>query len=203
MIGSLIGGALKVGGSIFGAIKASQAMKKYKKNIEKQMQENKDWYNRRYNEDATQRADAQRILTKTAEAIRDRNRAAAGTQAVMGGTDESVAAEKAANNQALAEAASTIAVAGDARKDRIEDAYRTNEANYQSQLNNMELQRANAVSKAVGGVASAAGGLGESIEDWESARSAANANARSAANGIAGAAANAAAGLGSKFSAGY
>lgn len=92
-------------------------MKRVKENIQAQQQANQNWYDRRYNEDATQRADAQRILTQTEESIRNRNRQAAGAQAVMGGTDESVAAAKAANAQALADATSQIAVNADNRKD--------------------------------------------------------------------------------------
>ena len=98
IFGSAIGGALGIGGAIFGGISASKAMKKAKGMVEKQMKDNQNWYDRRYNEDATQRADAQRILTMTNENIRQRNRQAAGTRAVMGGTEESVAAAKAANN---------------------------------------------------------------------------------------------------------
>lgn len=93
-LGSVLGGALGIGGSIFGGISASKAMKKVKKNLETQQSENQDWYDRRYNEDATQRADAQRILTMINESIRQRNQQAAGAQAVMGGTEESVAAAK-------------------------------------------------------------------------------------------------------------
>ena len=105
-LGSLIGGAMKIGGSIFGGYKASQAMKQVRKNLDNQLRENQDWYDRRYNEDATQRADAQRMLAMTNQAIKERNKAAAGTQAVMGGTEESVAATKAANANALSDMAS-------------------------------------------------------------------------------------------------
>ncbi len=72
-LGSTIGGALGIGASIFGGISASKAMKKVKESLEGQMKENQNWYDRRYNEDATQRADAQRILTMTNENIRRRN----------------------------------------------------------------------------------------------------------------------------------
>ena len=85
----LIGSAIGAAGSIFGGISASKAMKRAKKNVEAQRQKNQDWYDRRYNEDATQRADAQRILTQTEESIKQRNKQAAGSAAVMGGTDES------------------------------------------------------------------------------------------------------------------
>ena len=161
MIGSLIGAGISTAGSIFGGIKASKAMKKVKKNLEAQKQANQDWYDRRYNEDATQRADAQRILTKTEEAIKNRNRQAAGAQAVAGGTEESVAAAKAANNQALAEATSQIAVNADARKDRIESQYQAKEAQLDDALNNMEVNKAQAISTAVQGVSQAGAGIAE------------------------------------------
>ncbi len=163
LIGGAIGAGLGIGGSIFGGISASKAMKKVKKNIQNQMRENQDWYDQRYNEDATQRADAQRILTMTAENIRNRNRQAAGTAAVMGGTDESVAAEKAANAQALADATGQIAVNADARKDAIEQQYMSNKASLNDALNNVEIGKANAISQAVQGVASSAGQLGKFI----------------------------------------
>lgn len=155
IIGSAIGGSLGIGASIFGGISASKAMKKVKKNIEGQMNENQNWYDRRYNEDATQRADAQAILTRTEEAIRNRNRQAAGAQAVMGGTEESVAATKAANNEALAQATTNIAVNGEARKDAIEGQYLSTKSDLNNKLNNLEQARANAISQAVQGVAQA------------------------------------------------
>ena len=142
MIGSLVGAGLSAVGSIFGGISASKAMKKVKKNLQAQKQANQDWYDRRYNEDATQRADAQRILTKTEESIKNRNRQAAGAQAVMGGTEESVAAAKAANNQALADATSQIAVNAEARKDQIEQTYQQKDAQINDALNNLEIGRA-------------------------------------------------------------
>ena len=155
ILGSAIGGALGIGGSIFGGISASKAMKKVKRNLQNQMKENQDWYDRRYNEDATQRADAQRILTMTNENIRQRNQQAAGAQAVMGGTEESVAAAKAANNQALADATSQIAVNGERRKDQIESQYMQTKAELNDKLNNLEQAKAQNTAQAVQGVAQA------------------------------------------------
>lgn len=159
MIGSLVGAGLSAVGSIFGGISASKAMKKVKKNLQAQKQANQDWYDRRYNEDATQRADAQRILTKTEESIRNRNRQAAGAQAVMGGTEESVAAAKAANNQALADATSQIAVNAEARKDQIEQTYQQRDAQIDDALNNLEMKKSEAISSAVQGVTQAGAGI--------------------------------------------
>lgn len=148
----LIGSAIGAAGSIFGGIAASKAMKKMKENVEAQKRANQDWYDRRYNEDATQRADAQRILTLTEENIKNRNRAAQGAQAVMGGTEESVAAAKEANNRALSDAAAQIAVNGEQRKDAIENQYQERDAALDNQLNNIEQSKAQAISQAVQGV---------------------------------------------------
>lgn len=155
IFGSAIGGALGIGASIFGGISASKAMKKVKQNIERQMKENQNWYDRRYNEDATQRADAQRILTMTNENIRQRNQAAAGSAAVMGSSEESIAAAKAANNQALADATSQIAVNGERRKDQIESQYMQTKQELNDKLNNLEQAKAQNTAQAVQGVAQA------------------------------------------------
>lgn len=159
MIGGIISGAMKGIGSIFGGIAASKAMKQVQKNLEQQQRENQDWYNRRYNEDATQRADAQRMLTLTNELLKQRNRAAAGTAAVMGGTEESVAATKAANAQGLADTASQIAVAGAQRKDSIENQYMNRKDTINKQLNDLQTQKANNITSAINGVSSAAGDI--------------------------------------------
>lgn len=155
----LIGSAIGAAGSIFGGISASKAMKRAKKNVEAQRKKNQDWYDRRYNEDATQRADAQRILTQTEESIKQRNKQAAGSAAVMGGTDESVAAAKAANNQALADATSQIAANAETRKDNIEATYMANDNAFVEQFNQLEQGKAQAIGQAVQGVANAASSM--------------------------------------------
>lgn len=159
LIGSIAGGALGAAGSIFGGISASKAMRRVKKNLQAQKEANQNWYDRRYNEDATQRADAQRILTQTEESIRNRNRQAAGAQAVMGGTDESTAAAKAANAQALADATSQIAVNAENRKYQIEQTYQQRDSQINEALNNLEINKAQAISQAVQGVAKAGAGI--------------------------------------------
>lgn len=159
MIGSIVGGALKIGSSIFGGISASKAAKRARERVEQQKRENEDWFNRRYNEDATQRADAQRLLTRTAEAIKERNKAAAGRSAVMGGDDARVAQEKALNVEALADATSNIVAMGEARKDDIEEKYLSRKDSLDEQLFNIEQQKAQAIASAVGGVANAAGDM--------------------------------------------
>lgn len=156
-IGRMIGLGMTAASSLYGGIKNAKAYKDVIGNIKQQQQDNQDWFDRRYNEDSTQRADAQALLTMTEESIRNRNRQAAGAAAVMGGTDESVAAAKAANNQALVDATSKIAAAADQRKDAIENQYMSTKSNLNSQINDMTLKKAQSTAEAVKKVADAAG----------------------------------------------
>lgn len=154
MLGGIIGAAAGAAGGILGGISRNKALKQQMKMVNEQKKENQDWYDRRYNEDSTQRADAQAMLTKTAEAIKQRNQASAGSAAVMGGTEESVASTKAANAQAMADATSNIVVAGEQRKDQIESQYRERNNELNQQLQNLQSQKKDALSitsDAIGG----------------------------------------------------
>lgn len=165
-LSSLIGGHLS-------ASAAREARDKELENIRKQQRENQNWYDRRYNEDPTQRADAQRLLTRTAELIKQRNKAAEGKAAVMGGTEESVAATKEANAKAIADVASNIASAGDARKDKIEEQYRATKQGLQNAETGVEAgydkARSQAIADATKGVSSAIGSFASGLSGLEGA----------------------------------
>lgn len=163
MIGSAVGAGMQAAGAIVGGIAASKAQNKIMKNIKAQQQKNQEWYDQRYNEDATQRADAQRLLTMTEESIRKRNKQAAGSAAVMGGTDESVAAEKAANNEALADATSQIAAQADARKDQIESTYMQRDAELNNQINQAQAAKGKAIADAAQQVGEAGKNIGSAL----------------------------------------
>ena len=168
MLGGIIGGSVGALGGIFGGISKNKMLKKMRKMINEQKRENQNWYDRRYNEDATQRADAQAILTKTADMIKRRNQQSAGTQAVMGGTEESAAAAKVANAKALSDATSQIAVAGAQRKDQIEGQYRERQHQLDEQLRQLEGEKVDGfgmISNAIGGAVNGfASGMGLSEE---------------------------------------
>lgn len=159
MITGIIGAAAGAAGGILGGISKNKALGKYINAINAQKADNQAWYDRRYNEDATQRADAQRMLQLTMDSIRNRNRSAAGTAAVMGGTEESVAATKAANAQALADTASQIAASGAARKDQIENQYIERKNALQAQINELESQKKSGLDIASDAIGGAAGGF--------------------------------------------
>ena len=77
----------------------------------------------------------------------------------MGGTDESTAAAKAANAQALADATSQIAVNAENRKDRLSRPISSATRRSNEALNNLEINKAQAISQAVQGVAKAGAGI--------------------------------------------
>lgn len=159
MLGGIIGAAAGAAGNIFGGISKNKMLKKQMKMVNEMKKENQNWFDRRYNEDETQRADAQRLLTMTEEGIRNRNRSAAGTQAVMGGTDESVAAGKAANNRALSDTASAINAQADQRKDSIEQQYRQQNDAYNEQLRQLQGKKQSILDIAGGALGGAASGF--------------------------------------------
>ena len=167
MLGTAIGAGLKIAGSIFGGIKASKAMRKYKQQIEQQKQENKSWFDRRYNENATQRADAQAVLSNLREHLKRNSENVAGTQAVVGGTEESVAAQKAADANAMSNAVSNINAMGEARKDAIEQQYQEREDGLNAQLGKVQVGRAQNIANAVKGVSDAATGIAGYVDATE------------------------------------
>lgn len=164
MLGGIIGSAAGALGGIFGGISKNKMLKKQMRMINEQKRENQDWFDRRYNEDATQRADAQAILTRTAEMIRKRNQQTAGNAAVTGGTEESVAATKEANAKALSDAVSQIAVAGAQRKDQIEGQYRNRKAGLDETQRALQNQKQNIFDMASNAIGGAASGFANGME---------------------------------------
>ena len=162
-IGTIIGAGLGALGSIFGGIKASQAMRKVKDNINAEKADNEACNKAEYYNDATQRGEAQRAIEKKMEEVRKRNQQARATQAVTGGTDASVAAEKAANNQAVAETMASIAADAANRKDEIQQQYRQTKSALNANLNNMELNKAQAITQATQGVVGAGSKIAEAL----------------------------------------
>ena len=153
-ITGIIGAASGALGGILGSASRNRKIRQQLRMLEEQKAENQNWYDRRYNEDATQRADAVAALTRMQEMLRERNRQAAATQAVAGGTDESVAADRAASTEALANTTGQIAMAGEARKDQIENQYRARQHDLDEQRRALTGQKANGydyVSNAIGG----------------------------------------------------
>lgn len=164
MIGALIGAGLSLASSIAGGIANRKAAKKQKEMLEKQLKDNKAWYDRKYNEDPTKRADTMRLLTMMQEQIKNRNNAAKGRQAVMGGTDDSTTAVKEANNKTLADTTSQIVASNESRKDAIEQQYQQNKRDIEGQQMKMEADKAGNTANTVAGVAGTAANIASALD---------------------------------------
>lgn len=164
MIGALIGAGLGLVSSIAGGIANRKARRKQEQMLAQQQRENQAWYDRRYNEDPTKRADTVRLLTQMQEQIKNRNRAAKGRQAVMGGTEDSTTAVKEANNKTLADTTSQIVAANEARKDAIEQQYQQNKRSIQGQQMQMEAEKSADTANAVAGVAGTAANIAATLD---------------------------------------
>lgn len=164
MLGTLIGAGLGLASSIAGGIANRKARQKQEQMIAQQQKENQAWFDRKYNEDPTKRADTVRLLTQMQEQIKNRNKAAKGRQAVMGGTEDSTTAVKEANNKTLADTTSQIVAANDARKDNIENQYRARNSQLQGQQMSLEAEKAADTANAVAGVAGTAANIAAAVD---------------------------------------
>ena len=152
MIGSLINTAVKGIGTVFGLSKAAKAMNQAA-DIYKQGK--KDAYTDRdrfYNEDYTQRADAQRMLALTNERLKEGRLAAERVAGVMGGPSESSSRFAEDAIKAQADTAADIAVAGARRKDEIQDAFQKRKDAYDMAEADLYKNKAGQITKAVGGL---------------------------------------------------
>lgn len=164
MIGALIGAGLGLASSIAGGIANRKARKKQEQLLAQQQRDNQAWYERKYNEDPTKRADTVRLLTQMQEQIKNRNRAAKGRQAVMGGTEDSTTAVKEANNKTLADTTSQIVAANEARKDAIEQQYMNRKNQLQNQQMGIEAEKSADTANVADGVAGTAANIAATID---------------------------------------
>lgn len=158
MIGAAIGAATTIASGLLSSSSARKQRQRQRAAIQAEMTKNQNWYDRRYNEDATQRADAMHLINRTEESIKKRNKAAAGTAAVMGGSPEAAAAARAQNNEAISNTIAQIVANADARKDTIEQQYRERDAELNAQMAGVNASKTNSgmlssALQAVGGVA--------------------------------------------------
>lgn len=148
MIGALIGGGLKVLGSVAGAIGSARAQNKADKMIAGQKAKNQAWYDRNYNQNFLERSDAQQVLENTRKFYDERMQRSAATNTVMGGTDEALAMDKAAANQAVSDTMAGINADASAHKDAIEQNYLNVDSALSQQQIAGQQQRAQNISQA-------------------------------------------------------
>lgn len=140
LLGAL-GLGLGAAGSAANFISQAKEARKRRRALDERERENEAWYNRKYNEVGAESASAQRALTAMRDAQRQRMNRASGAAAVSGASSESVAAEKAAANNAIGDTVSAIAARDDARKERVEDEYRREKRAIENARDNISLQK--------------------------------------------------------------
>ena len=160
MIGSLIGAGLNVAGSIYGGIKAKQAMQERLNSINKEMERNQANFDKDYYQDPTNDTSFVAAMEAASKLNRQSMRQLAATGAVAGGISPeamAVAQQQQANQQAQ-----TLTDAGlrmQQRKDAAKQQYEQRRQSLQEQIDNAKLQQAQATAQAVQGVTKAAGSI--------------------------------------------
>lgn len=116
----------------------SQTMQRRKAEAlrKRQEQEEQSEFNRRYYEDATQRADALRLMELTRQRVADRNKSIDGQVAVAGVSAEDAAKAREANNKAISETMSAINAQASGNKDRLLDNHQV----FRNQMADMAVQ---------------------------------------------------------------
>lgn len=159
MVGTILGAAAQVGSSIYGAIESSQANKQARQMIQNQRDENKRWYDQKMAEDYMQRSDVQNVLRKQRELLNEQYQRARATNIVAGGTDESLALQQQAANEAMGNTMADIAANAANYKDSVEQQYRAQDAALNQQMIGVEQGNAQSIAQAAGQVGSAVSGL--------------------------------------------
>lgn len=159
---ALIGAAGSILGNVLQRNAQKRAYQRQQDSLRRDAADNEAWYNRRYYEDATQRADTQRALAQARETFRSSNRAAMGRNAVMGGTNAQAAAAKEANNEAYADMVSQAAAAAESRKDNVEDAYLKEKQTLNGAQRTLDNTNDQANAEAIGNMATQVGQLAAS-----------------------------------------
>lgn len=165
LIGGIISGVSSIAGGIAGGVAGRKAARRNERILNEAEDRAQNWYDQEYYSDYTQRSDAQSSLNKARKILDERYKQTQGAAAVTGATDESIAQQKAANNQVLGDITSSIAERADAYKEQV----RANYENQMSAIDNARMgvnnQRAKNVATAAGGLAQAGQALGGGVSD--------------------------------------
>lgn len=170
MIGTILGAVGSIGSAIYGAVKSSELNRTANALLENQINGTRDYYNRRLSEDYMNRSDVQSALTKQRELLDEQYKRARATNAVSGGTDESLALQKEAANKSLSETMGSIASAASSYRDRLEEQYRNEMKSYTQERRGILNAQADAVAQAASQAGSTFLSAGSGIDQLYSDR---------------------------------
>ena len=159
LLGQGIGLGLSAVGGVVGGIQSARANRKADAMTAEQKAKNEAWYQRNYNTDYTQRADAQAILNQTREMAKQ-NRARTQAQGVVtGATDEAIAMQNEANNKMVSDTMAGLNVQAEAYKQGVENKFLNTDMMLSQQQIEDERKRAQQGAQAMSGAFSAASGI--------------------------------------------
>ncbi len=160
LIGSIVGGASSFVGGILGSKAANRGYNDAIKAYEQRMEQVKAHRDALYYQDPTQTAENQAAVTQARELLEEEAKDAVSKNIVTGGTDESVAMQKAAGVAAVGKMLQDQAVHGAAKKESIWDTsdQTINEMNNYIATTklNKGLSKAKAITDAASGLADTA-----------------------------------------------
>lgn len=139
-VAAVISGAAGAAGTVYGAIKSGQERNRMKAYMEAQRADNEAWFDEKKYSDYTQRKDTQALMKSLRDNLKDINQAGNATAAVTGATPEAVAAQKAAQGEAISDTFTNVAAQGQRVQDIAEGQYLNRKAQLDNQqLNEMEM----------------------------------------------------------------
>jgi hypothetical protein len=164
---AIIAAVIGAGASLYGTWKAGKnsaaANQAATDEMNAQKTQNEQWYNEKMNENYLDTAEAQATLAKAREMATEQMAAARGRQAVMGGTDASIAQTQQSVNKMLADTMSGLAATGTARKDQFDQTYLNRNNELSRQLIDMYGNKAAQSAAAGSSAMSSLGSIGSSL----------------------------------------
>lgn len=162
-IASAVTGALGLGASIFGGIKAGQQRKKMSRYLNQQDSENTALYNANALSDYTQRSDTQNLMKQLRDNLSKSNKRAENMAVVTGATPEQQAVQKEQSNKVISDTYANIGAMGQQWKDNVTNRYLSRRDNIAGQRMGMMGQQAqsyeNLMSSGLNMMGSSLGGL--------------------------------------------
>ncbi len=147
MIGALAG---QLGSTIVGGVLSSRANRRAKREAKRQKAETKNEYDAQIYADPRGTAQAQASITRLAEARKERAQARRGRQAVVGGTNASVAQGTESDAKAQATLESNIVAKGQERADNLRSQERSARDANQAKIDKLSALRRQQLAKAAG-----------------------------------------------------
>lgn len=162
MVGAIVSGVASLASGVMSAIGANRRRRKAEQIMQERKEQLESWRDAELGTSSLDRADARNAMRRIFEYNKDVQRAADASAIKRGMTDEAKVAQAGRLNRNVAAAASELAAAGEAHKDRVKEQVRRETA----ELDNLKVRNlmdSSGAENLVQGVTSAATGLGSAL----------------------------------------